>query len=81
MVITGQGVDLRWADCRYGHADRRPDPNAPKHKGITYAALICISRAPFALTEMTGRALAIDEGRAPRQHHWRRIGLVVASTT
>ncbi len=89
-VVTGQKVWTstgQWAD--YGILIARTDPDAPKHRGITYFAFPM--RQPGVevrpLREMTGRSLFnevfIDEARVP---HGNVIGEVndgwrVANTT
>ncbi|MDE0802341.1 MAG: acyl-CoA dehydrogenase family protein, partial [Acidimicrobiales bacterium] len=74
-VVTGQKVWTslgQWAD--YGILIARTDPDAPKHRGITYFA--CPMRQDGVevrpLREMTGRALFnevfLDEARVPHDH-------------
>jgi alkylation response protein AidB-like acyl-CoA dehydrogenase len=89
-VITGQKV---WTSggqiADMGMLIARTDPNAPKHKGITYFAFDM--RQPGVtvrpLTEMTGRALFnevfIDEARVPHAHiiGEENMGWSVANTT
>jgi alkylation response protein AidB-like acyl-CoA dehydrogenase len=89
-VITGQKVWTslgQWAD--YGILLARTDPDAPKHRGITYFAFPMLQDGVEVrpLREMTGRALFnevfIDEARVP---HTNVIGGVgdgwrVANTT
>ena len=72
LVVTGQKVWTslgRWAD--YGILIARTDPDAPKHRGITYFAFPMrqdgVEVRP--LREMTGRSLFnevfVDEARVP----------------
>ncbi len=89
-VITGQKV---WTSggqiADMGMLIARTDPNAPKHKGITYFAFDMhqpgVTVRP--LTEMTGRALFnevfIDEARVPHAHiiGEENMGWSVANTT
>ncbi|HEX4866173.1 MAG TPA: acyl-CoA dehydrogenase family protein [Acidimicrobiales bacterium] len=89
-VVTGQKVWTslgQWAD--YGILIARTDPDAPKHRGITYFAFPMLQDGVEVrpLREMTGRALFnevfIDEARVP---HANVIGDVgdgwrVANTT
>ena len=89
-VITGQKVWTslgQWAD--FGILIARSDPDAPKHRGITYFAFPMLQDGVEVrpLREMTGRALFnevfIDEARVP---HANVIGEVgdgwrVANTT
>ncbi len=89
-VVTGQKVWTslgQWAD--YGILIARTDPDAPKHRGITYFAFPMLQDGVEVrpLREMTGRALFnevfIDEARVP---HANVIGEVgdgwrVANTT
>ena len=89
-VVTGQKVWTslgQWAD--YGILIARTDPDAPKHRGITYFAFPMLQDGVDVrpLREMTGRALFnevfIDEARVP---HANVIGDVgdgwrVANTT
>ncbi len=74
-VVSGQKVWTsmgQWAD--YGILIARTDPDAPKHRGITYFAFPMkqdgVEVRP--LREMTGRALFnevfIDEARVPHDH-------------
>ncbi len=74
-IISGQKVWTsmgQWAD--YGILIARTDPDAPKHRGITYFAFPMrqdgVEVRP--LREMTGRALFnevfIDEARVPHDH-------------
>jgi len=89
-VITGQKV---WTSggqiADMGMLIARTDPNAPKHKGITYFAFDMhqpgVTVRP--LTEMTGRALFnevfIDEARVPHANiiGEENMGWSVANTT
>jgi alkylation response protein AidB-like acyl-CoA dehydrogenase len=89
-VVTGQKVWTslgQWAD--YGILIARTDPDAPKHRGITYFAFPMLQDGVEVrpLREMTGRALFnevfLDEARVP---HANVIGEVgdgwrVANTT
>jgi alkylation response protein AidB-like acyl-CoA dehydrogenase len=89
-VVTGQKVWTslgQWAD--YGILIARTDPDAPKHRGITYFAFPMLQDGVEVrpLREMTGRALFnevfLDEARVP---HTNVIGEVgdgwrVANTT
>ncbi|QGG94017.1 acyl-CoA dehydrogenase family protein [Actinomarinicola tropica] len=89
-VVTGQKVWTslgQWAD--YGILIARTDPDAPKHRGITYFAFPMLQDGVEVrpLREMTGRALFnevfLDEARVP---HANVIGDVgdgwrVANTT
>ncbi len=89
-VVTGQKVWTslgQWAD--YGILIARTDPDAPKHRGITYFAFPMrqdgVEVRP--LREMTGRAMFnevfIDEARVPHDHIIGEIGdgWRVANTT
>ena len=89
-IITGQKV---WTSggqiADMGMLIARTDPNAPKHKGITYFAFDMdqpgVTVRP--LTEMTGRALFnevfIDEARVPHANiiGEENMGWSVANTT
>lgn len=89
-VVTGQKVWTslgQWAD--YGILIARTDPDAPKHRGITYFAFPMrqdgVEVRP--LREMTGRSLFnevfIDEARVPHDHMIGELndGWRVANTT
>lgn len=74
-VVTGQKVWTslgQWAD--YGILIARTDPDAPKHRGITYFAFPMLQDGVEVrpLREMTGRALFnevfIDEARVPHEN-------------
>jgi len=74
-IISGQKVWTsmgQWAD--YGILIARTDPDAPKHRGITYFAFPMKQSGVDVrpLREMTGRALFnevfIDEARVPHDH-------------
>ncbi len=89
-VITGQKVWTslgQWAD--YGILIARTDPDAPKHRGITYFAFPMLQDGVEVrpLREMTGRALFnevfIDEARVPHENIIGDIndGWRVANTT
>lgn len=89
-VVTGQKVWTslgQWAD--YGILIARTDPDAPKHRGITYFAFPMLQDGVEVrpLREMTGRALFnevfIDEARVPHENIIGDIndGWRVANTT